>query len=76
MGNFFYGGVGLGGTYKRPGTDYVTSGPMRGLEKKLDPMARTHKQTDGHGASMTELAQSGRFSENPTCRTHLLSVCR
>ena len=37
---------------------------MRGLEKKLDPMAQTDKQTNGHGDSMTESAQWGQFSEN------------
>ena len=48
-------------------TDHVNSGPMRGL-KKMYPMAQTNRQTnrqtDGHGDSLTELAQWGRFSEN------------
>ena len=37
---------------------------MRGLEKKLHPMAQadrqTDRQTDGHDDSMTNLAQSHR----------------
>ena len=36
---------------------------MRGLGKKLHPMAQTDRQTDGHGGSTTESAQWGRFSE-------------
>ena len=68
-----FGGVGgrgreRGRTNKRPGTVYVTSGPMRTLEKKLHPIAQTDIQTDiqthGYGDSMTELAQWGRFHEN------------
>ena len=35
---------------------------MRGLEKKLHPMA----QTDGHGDSMTNSAQWGRVGEKLT----------
>ena len=35
---------------------------MRG-PKKLQPMAKTNIQTDGHGDSTTESAQWGRFSE-------------
>ena len=42
----FLGGVCLGGTNEWSGTDHVTSGPMRGLEKKMHPMAQTYKQTD------------------------------
>ena len=42
------------------GTNHVISGPMRGL-KKLHSISQTNrqtdKQTDGHGESMTELAQ-------------------
>ena len=30
---------------ERPGTDHVTSGPMRGLEK-MHPMAHTHRKKD------------------------------
>ena len=52
-----------GGTNKRPGTDHVISGPMRGLGKKTAPNG-ADKQTSGHGGSMTESAQWGRFSEN------------
>ena len=56
---------GAGGrTNERPGPDHVTSGPMRGLEKKLHSMAQNHRQTDGHGDSVTESAQWGQFSEN------------
>ena len=58
----FYFFVG-GGTNERLRTEHVISGPMRGL-KKLNLMAQTHKQTDGHGDSMTESAQWGRFSDN------------
>jgi hypothetical protein len=35
-------------------TLHVTSGPMRGL-KQMHPMAQTHRQTDKHGDSMTDL---------------------
>ena len=35
---------------------------MRGL-KKLHPLTQTHGQTYGHGNSMTESAQLGKFSE-------------
>ena len=52
-----------GGTNERPVTDHVTSGPMRGL-KKLHPMTKSSRHTDGHGDSMTELAQWGQFNEN------------
>ena len=34
-----------------------------GPRKKLHLMAQTNKQTNGHGDSMTESAQLGRFSE-------------
>ena len=55
-----------GGTNERRGTDHVTSGPMRGLEKKCTRRRKqTDKQTHRHGESMTELAQWGRFRENP-----------
>ena len=60
----FWGGV---GTNERPGTDHVTSGPIKGLGKKLHPMAQTNRQTHrhpgGHGDSMTETAHWGQFSE-------------
>ena len=48
------------------GTDHVISGPMRGLKKTASNGAdkQTHRHTDGHGDSMTELALWGRFSEN------------
>ena len=41
------------------GTDHVISGPMKGLKKKMCPMAQKHTdtQTDGHRNSKTELAQ-------------------
>ena len=50
-----------GKTNERPGTDRVISGPMRGLTKNC---TQWRKQTYGHGNSMTELAQWGRFSEH------------
>ena len=52
------GGEGL--TNERPGPDHVISGPMKGLEKKLHPMA----QTSQHGDSMTNSAQWGQVGEN------------
>ena len=52
----------LGGTTnERPGTDHVTSGPRRGLEKNVPDGA--HTQTDRHGDSMTESTRWGSFSE-------------
>ena len=44
------------------GTDNMISGPMRGLGKNCtrwhkQKNRQTNKQTDGHGNSMTELAQ-------------------
>ena len=53
-------------TNERPGTDHVTSGPMKGL-KKMHPMAHREeekKQANGHGDYMTVSAQSDQFSEN------------
>ena len=47
-----------GRTNERPGSDHVTSGPMRGLEIFSPDGA------NGHGDSMTEMAQWGRISEN------------
>ena len=57
------GGVqgGTGGN-ERPGTDPLTSGPMRGLEKTAPDGTEPH--TDRYGDSMSESAQWGRFSEN------------
>ena len=46
----------MGGPIRGLQTDHVISGQMRGL-KKLNPMAQTNRQTDGHGNSMTELAK-------------------
>ena len=43
-------------------TDHVISGSKRGLEKTANK--QTNLLTDGHGESMTESAQWGRFSEN------------
>ena len=61
----FFGMEGDGGNNDRPGTDHVTSGAMRGLEKTA-PMAHTDRsQTNRHGDSMTEFAQWGQFNENP-----------
>ena len=52
-----------GGTMRGLGTDLVISGPMRGLKETASHGA--NRQTDGHGDSMTESAQWGRFSEKP-----------
>ena len=41
------------------GTDHVISGPMRGLKKWIQWRKQTDKQAEGHGDSMTELAQWG-----------------
>ena len=64
------GGRGLGGreTNERPGTDNVTSGQMRGLEKNCTRWCRqtdkqTDKQTDGHRDSMNETSRWDRFSK-------------
>ena len=40
------GGAGGGKTNERPVTDHMTSGPIRGITKKLHPMAQTPRQTD------------------------------
>ena len=58
-----------GGTNKRPGTDHVTGGPLRGLKNNgtsFGPLGLdgAEPQMDGHGNPMTESAQWGRFSEN------------
>ena len=45
-GLYFYAPLG-GGTNERPGIDHVTSGPMSGLNKKMQPMPHTH--TENHG---------------------------
>ena len=46
------GGGGEGGkTNERPGTDYMTSGPMIGLEKNC---TRRHRHPGGHGNSITD----------------------
>ena len=37
-------------------------------------MAHNHTNTDGHGNSMTELAQWDRFGENKTNPTSKLSI--
>ena len=52
-------------TNERPGTAHLTLGPMRGLEENCTQW-RKHRERhpDGHGDSITELAQWGRFSEN------------
>ena len=44
------------------GNDHVISGPTRGLTKNASDGANRH--TDGHGDSMTESTQWGRYSEN------------
>ena len=43
---YFFGGE---RTNERPGTDDVTSGPMKGLEKKLHRMAQTWQLFDKIG---------------------------
>ena len=49
----------------------MTSGPVRGLEKKCTQWRKqTDKQKDGHGDSMTEAAQWGRFSGNKNYTWH------
>ena len=66
-----------GRTNERPGTDHVTSGPMRGLEKNCTRWRRqTHIQTDGHGDSMTESAQWVRFNggKKKLCSDHPVST--
>ena len=62
------------------GIDHAISEPMRCL-KKLHPLAHTDRHTDGHGHSMTELAQWDQCSENdtpilpPVCfHTHLYTI--
>ena len=62
------GGRGGGGTNKRPGTDHVISGQIRGLEENCTNGAEP--QTDGLGNSLTETAQLGQFSEDPTYGRH------
>ena len=39
------GGGEQGRTNERPGTDHVTSGLMKGLEKKLHSMVQTDRRT-------------------------------
>ena len=57
-------GVDSGGENEMHGTNHVTSGPMRGLKKCTRWHKQTHRNTFGHGDSMTESAQLGQFSEN------------
>ena len=45
-------------------TDYVISGPIRGLKKKLHSMAQTHRHTDGHRDSITDPAQRAESVKN------------
>ena len=53
-----------GGTNERPGTDHVTKGPMRGLQK-LQLMPQTDTEKDIWTWRLyAESAQWGRFSEN------------
>ena len=56
------GGGREGGPMRSLGTDHVISGPMKCLKKTASDGA--DRQNHGHGDSMTELAQWGRFSEN------------
>ena len=60
------GGRERGSTNKRPRTDHVISGPMRGLKKTAPNGAdrQTHRQTPRHGNFMTESAQWGPLSES------------
>ena len=57
-----------GGTNERPGTDHVTWGPMRGLEKNCTYV--TNKRTDM--ATLWLNRPSGRFSKNhkEECQTN------
>ena len=59
-----WGGEG-GRTNERPETDPVTSWPMRGLQENCTRLCK-HQVIlkHEHGDSITEFAQSGRFSEN------------
>ena len=50
-------------TNERPGSDHVTLGPMRGLEKNCMGSGQTDILTHGHRDSMKESAK-GRFFEN------------
>ena len=53
------------GINERPGTDQMTSGPMRGCGKNCTRWRRqTNTHTDGHGNSMTESTQWRPLSEN------------
>ena len=61
--SFFWGGGG-GRTNERPGTDHVTSGQMRALKKNC---TRWRRQTDGHGDSMTEMAQGSLADSVKMC---------
>ena len=66
----------MGGmTNDRPGTDHVTSEPMKGLKICTQWRTHTEPKTDGHGDSLTESAQWGRFSENITLLVSLSKYC-
>ena len=53
------------GTNETPGTDYGSSGPMRGLEQNCTRWDKqTYRHTSGHEDSMTESAQWGGISKN------------
>ena len=57
-----------GRTDERPRTDHGISGPMRGPEKIAPDGA--HTQNHGHGDSITEPDQWGRFIENSSALTN------
>ena len=46
-------------------TDHGISGPIRGLTKKMHPMAQTNRRTSGHCDSMTE---------NHICENHVHNI--
>ena len=52
--------------FKYKGSDHVTSGQMKSLKKPAPDGTepQNHTETDGHGDSMNESVQWGRFSEN------------
>ena len=63
------GGREGGRTNKRPGTDYVISRPIEKMHLMAQTDRQTNIKTDGHGDSITESAQWGRFSENTAARS-------
>ena len=45
-----------GGTNERPGTNHMTSGPMRGLTKSCSDGAKPHTHTNTHTHTQTDMA--------------------